>query len=176
MKQKDDDDDDDDDDSKKKKGLEEKVAAEERSIAELELIGADENGGDGSKGLKGYNIIKGKGREMAEEKIPWADPDDDSRFSAAISDHNYTLDPANPRFKRVFFFSAKTKNLINDAASRSLLRYQHSCSEFPHLSFVIDQVARASAFGLGLIYGNVKLKALKIKKNSQIKAEAKAHQ
>ncbi|CAF1794252.1 uncharacterized protein LOC106453253 [Brassica napus] len=35
-------------------------------------------------------------------------------------------------------------------------------------------VARASAFGLGLIYGNVKLKALKIKKNSQIKAEAKA--
>nr|VDC81218.1 unnamed protein product [Brassica rapa] len=37
---------------------------------------------------------------MAEEKIPWADPDDDSRFSAAISDHNYTLDPANPRFKR----------------------------------------------------------------------------
>ncbi|CAG7881927.1 unnamed protein product [Brassica rapa] len=37
-------------------------------------------------------------------------------------------------------------------------------------------VARASAFGLGLIYGNVKLKALKIKKNSQIKAEAKAHQ
>uniref|UniRef100_A0A0D3B9B4 ATP synthase subunit e, mitochondrial n=1 Tax=Brassica oleracea var. oleracea TaxID=109376 RepID=A0A0D3B9B4_BRAOL len=48
--------------------------------------------------------------------------------------------------------------------------------EFRHLSFIIDhQVARASAFGLGLIYGNVKLKALKIKKNSQIKAEAKAH-
>lgn len=99
---------------------------------------------------------------------------------------------ANLRFRkfrsiwgfRVFFFSAKTKNLINDAASRSLLRYQHSCSgnnpflalslsicifdsrlwalEFPHLSFVIDQVARASAFGLGLIYGNVKLKALKV--------------
>ncbi|WZY96594.1 hypothetical protein YC2023_063516 [Brassica napus] len=41
--------------------------------------------------------------------------------------------------------------------------------------FRMDQVARASAFGLGLIYGNVKLKALKIKKNSQIKAEAKAH-
>ncbi|CAN7116869.1 unnamed protein product, partial [Brassica rapa subsp. narinosa] len=79
---------DDDDSKKKKKGLEEKVAAEERSIAELELIRAYENGGDGS-------------REMAEEKIPWADPDDDSRFSATISDHNYALDPTNPRFKRL---------------------------------------------------------------------------
>ncbi|KAF3550380.1 hypothetical protein DY000_02003484 [Brassica cretica] len=37
---------------------------------------------------------------MADEKIPWIDPDDDSRFSAAISDHNYVLDPTNPRFKR----------------------------------------------------------------------------
>lgn len=37
------------------------------------MIGADENGGDGSKGLKGYNINKGKGREMADEKIPWAE-------------------------------------------------------------------------------------------------------
>ncbi|XP_010550035.1 PREDICTED: uncharacterized protein LOC104821019 [Tarenaya hassleriana] len=36
-------------------------------------------------------------------------------------------------------------------------------------------VARTSAFGLGLIYGNVKLKVLKIKTKSQKKAEAKAH-
>ncbi|KAG2295306.1 hypothetical protein Bca52824_041975 [Brassica carinata] len=93
-----------DDDNKKKKGLEEKVAAEERrSIAELGLIVADENGGDGSKCLKGYNIKgrkgKNKSREMAEEKIPCADPDY-LRFSAAISDPKYALDPTDPRFKR----------------------------------------------------------------------------
>lgn len=34
-----------------------------------------------------------------------------------------------------FFFSAKTKSLINDAASRSLLRYQHSCSGGSCFSF-----------------------------------------
>ncbi|KAF8092316.1 hypothetical protein N665_0417s0013 [Sinapis alba] len=119
MQKKDDDDDDDssDDDGddysvddhkkkkkskKNKKGLEEKLAADERSLAELELIVADENGGDGKKGLKGYNI-KGKGkkksREMAEEKIPSADPDD-QRFSVAFTDPNYALDPTNPQFKR----------------------------------------------------------------------------
>lgn len=98
MKQKDDDDD--DDDSKKKKGLEEKVVVEERSIVELELIGVDENGGDGSKGLKGYNIIKGKGREMVEEKIFWVDFDDDSRFLVVIFDYNYVLDFMNLWFKR----------------------------------------------------------------------------
>ncbi|CAH8324079.1 unnamed protein product [Eruca vesicaria subsp. sativa] len=118
MQKKDDDDDssdDDDDDSsdgdhkkkkkkkmmnKNKKGLEEKLE-DEKSRAELELIVADENGGD-RKGLKGYNI-KGKGKkrskEMAEEKIPSADPDD-SRFSVALTDPNYALDPTNPQFKR----------------------------------------------------------------------------
>ncbi|KAG2273403.1 hypothetical protein Bca52824_067958 [Brassica carinata] len=84
--------------NKNKKGLEEKLAADEKSLAELELIVADENG----KGLKGYNI-KGKGKKkskgMAEEKIPSADPDD-SRFSAAFTDPNYALDPTNPQFKR----------------------------------------------------------------------------
>lgn len=83
---------------KNKKGLEEKLAADEKSLAELELIVADENG----KGLKGYNI-KGKGKkkskEMAEEKIPSADPDD-QRFSVAFTDPNYALDPTNPQFKR----------------------------------------------------------------------------
>ncbi|XP_018488827.1 pre-rRNA-processing protein ESF1 [Raphanus sativus] len=82
----------------KKKGLEEKLAADEKSLAELELIVADENG----KGLKGYNI-KGKGKkrskEMAEDKIPSADPDD-QRFSVAFTDPNYALDPTNPQFKR----------------------------------------------------------------------------
>ncbi|KAH0881731.1 hypothetical protein HID58_069125 [Brassica napus] len=68
---------------------------------ELELILADENGGDG-KGLKGYNIkrkSKKRSKEMAEEKIPSADPED-SRFSAAFTDPNYALDPTNPQFKR----------------------------------------------------------------------------
>ncbi|XP_019056719.1 PREDICTED: uncharacterized protein LOC109116196 [Tarenaya hassleriana] len=36
-------------------------------------------------------------------------------------------------------------------------------------------VARASAFGLGLVYGNVKLKILKIQTKSHKKAEAGAH-
>lgn len=84
--------------NKNKKGLEEKLAADEKSLAELELIVADENG----KGLKGYNI-KGKGKkkrkEMAEEEIPSAGPDD-PRFSAAFKDPNYALDPTNPQFKR----------------------------------------------------------------------------
>ncbi|KAJ0237284.1 Pre-rRNA-processing ESF1-like protein [Hirschfeldia incana] len=84
--------------NKNKKGLEEKLAADEKSLAELELIVADDNG----KGLKGYNI-KGKGKkrskEMAEDKIPSADPDD-QRFSVAFTDPNYALDPTNPQFKR----------------------------------------------------------------------------
>ncbi|GMJ03563.1 hypothetical protein HRI_004025500 [Hibiscus trionum] len=36
-------------------------------------------------------------------------------------------------------------------------------------------VARASAFSFGLVYGSFKLKYLKMKANSQRKAEAKAH-
>ncbi|KAF3511502.1 hypothetical protein F2Q69_00002913 [Brassica cretica] len=88
---------DDDDNKKKEKGLEKKVAAEETIIAELELIGADENG---NKGLKGYNIKGKEGRETAEEKIPWVDLDDHSRFSVAISDPYYALDPTNPPFKK----------------------------------------------------------------------------
>ncbi|XP_019057106.1 PREDICTED: uncharacterized protein LOC104805479 [Tarenaya hassleriana] len=36
-------------------------------------------------------------------------------------------------------------------------------------------VGRVSAFTLGMFYGNTKLKILKVKANSQKKAEAKAH-
>ncbi|PIA56031.1 hypothetical protein AQUCO_00700392v1 [Aquilegia coerulea] len=36
-------------------------------------------------------------------------------------------------------------------------------------------VARASAFSFGLVYGSIKLKALKAKAKSQKKAEASAH-
>ncbi|CAN6981176.1 unnamed protein product, partial [Brassica oleracea var. botrytis] len=43
-------------------------------------------------------------QSLINEKIPWADPDDDSRFASAISDHKYALDPTNPRFKRSFTF------------------------------------------------------------------------
>ncbi|CAE5965793.1 unnamed protein product [Arabidopsis arenosa] len=85
----------------KKKGLEEEVAAEEKSRAELELLLADENAGDGN-GLKGYNI-KRKGKkgktDISEEKIPAADLDD-PRFSALFSSPFYALDPTDPQFKR----------------------------------------------------------------------------
>ncbi|EOA29500.1 hypothetical protein CARUB_v10013069mg [Capsella rubella] len=83
----------------KKKGLEEEVAADERARAELELLLADENAGDGN-GLKGYNI-KRKGKkgktDISEEKIPAGvlDP----RFSAAYSPA-YAIDPTDPQFKR----------------------------------------------------------------------------
>ncbi|CAH2055339.1 unnamed protein product [Thlaspi arvense] len=84
---------------KKKKGLEE----EERSRAELELLLlADENAGV-DNGHKGYNIkrkSKKKSKENAEEKIPAVDLLDDVRFSAAISDPNFALDPTDPQFKR----------------------------------------------------------------------------
>uniref|UniRef100_A0A1J3F548 Pre-rRNA-processing protein esf1 n=1 Tax=Noccaea caerulescens TaxID=107243 RepID=A0A1J3F548_NOCCA len=87
---------------KKKKDKEEEVAAaEERSRAELELLLADENAGDGNA-LKGYNIKrKGKkeSKEIAEEKIPSANLDD-PRFSALFSDPHYALDPTDPNFKR----------------------------------------------------------------------------
>ncbi|WZZ41754.1 hypothetical protein YC2023_038013 [Brassica napus] len=46
---------------------------------------------------------------MTDEKILWADPDDDSRFAAAISDHKYALDPTNPWFK-----SSKAKRGSNE--------------------------------------------------------------
>ncbi|KFK37577.1 hypothetical protein AALP_AA3G001400 [Arabis alpina] len=89
-----------DEKTKKKQRLEEEVAEEERSRAELELLLADENAGDGN-GLKGYNIKrKGKrvSKEIAEEKIPA--PEDDPRFSAIITDPRYALDPTDPQFKR----------------------------------------------------------------------------
>ncbi|KAL7607494.1 hypothetical protein Lser_V15G16923 [Lactuca serriola] len=36
-------------------------------------------------------------------------------------------------------------------------------------------VARVSAFSVGVVYGSIKLKYLKVKAKSQRKAEAKAH-
>lgn len=88
--------------NKRKQRLEEVAAAEERSRAELELLLADENAGDGN-GLKGYNIKrKGKkgSKEMAEEKVPAADVENDPRFSALFTSPLYALDPTDPQFKR----------------------------------------------------------------------------
>jgi hypothetical protein len=88
---------------KKKEGKtkKEEVAAEEKSRAELELLLADENAGDGN-GLKGYNIKrkakKGK-TDISEDKIPAAELDD-PRFSALFSSPYYALDPTDPQFKR----------------------------------------------------------------------------
>ncbi|KAJ4872209.1 hypothetical protein Rs2_46137 [Raphanus sativus] len=120
----------------KKKGLEEKLAADEKSLAELELIVADENG----KGLKGYNI-KGKGKkrskEMAEDKIPSADPDD-QRFSVAFTDPNYALDPTNPQFKRSATYTtddgtvgpSKKRSFAESATVKSMkLKMQQKGSE-----------------------------------------------
>lgn len=77
-------------------------AEAEASRAELELLLADDKGGD--TGLKGYNLkvkkAKGKkGKEVLdEEKIPIVD--DDPRFSALFTSPLYALDPTNPQFKR----------------------------------------------------------------------------
>ncbi|CAN7009618.1 unnamed protein product, partial [Brassica rapa subsp. trilocularis] len=51
---------------------------------------------------KAIILIKGKVERWQMRRYLGlkSEPDDDSRFSAAISDHNYTLDPTNPRFKR----------------------------------------------------------------------------
>ncbi|XP_010463568.1 PREDICTED: pre-rRNA-processing protein esf1-like [Camelina sativa] len=87
--------------NKKKKGLEDEVAAEERSRAVLELLLADENAGDGNE-PKGFNI-KRKGKrgktDISEEKIPAADLDD-PRFSALLTSPAFALDPTDPQFKR----------------------------------------------------------------------------
>ncbi|CAN6817765.1 unnamed protein product, partial [Brassica oleracea] len=108
----------DDDNKKKEKGLEKKVAAvERRNIAELE-----------SKKL--YNIIKGKGREMTDEKILWADPDDDSRFAAAISDHKYALDPTNPWFKRsLTYFKQIAQKQKEDPTSHEQVKAKETKSK-----------------------------------------------
>ncbi|KAG8383325.1 hypothetical protein BUALT_Bualt04G0000800 [Buddleja alternifolia] len=75
----------------------------EASIAELELILADDKGTDTN--LKGYNLkptkIKGKkGKAIPDEgKIPTVEYHD-SRFSALFTSPLYALDPTDPQFKR----------------------------------------------------------------------------
>lgn len=75
----------------------------EASRAELELLLADDQGGDAN--LKGYNMkpkkAKGKkGKEIpVEDKIPSIDYED-PRFSSFFKSPLYALDPTDPHFKR----------------------------------------------------------------------------
>ncbi|KAJ0098230.1 hypothetical protein Patl1_29164 [Pistacia atlantica] len=73
------------------------------SMAELELLLADDKGMD--NGLKGYNLkpkkAKGKKRKEVpiEGKIPTVNYED-PRFSALFTSPLYALDPTDPQFKR----------------------------------------------------------------------------
>ncbi|PWA79792.1 NUC153-like protein [Artemisia annua] len=76
----------------------------EASRAELELLLADDDGGDAN--VKGYNLKrkkakgkKGKQDDIDEEKIPTVDYED-PRFSSLYTRPEYALDPTDPQFKR----------------------------------------------------------------------------
>lgn len=82
------------------------------SMAELELLLADDKGMD--NGLKGYNLkpkkAKGKKRNEVpnEDKIPTVDYED-PRFSALFTSPLYALDPTDPQFKRYEQFETNFK-------------------------------------------------------------------
>ncbi|KAI3697760.1 hypothetical protein L6452_30857 [Arctium lappa] len=85
-----------------KMGLADEEAAASR--AELELLLADDDGGDAN--VKGYNLkrIKSKGKKGKQEaidegKIPTVDYDD-PRFSSLFTRPDFALDPTDPQFKR----------------------------------------------------------------------------
>ncbi|XP_073284107.1 pre-rRNA-processing protein esf1-like isoform X2 [Primulina huaijiensis] len=88
--------------------IQETVQEAEASIAELELLLADDNGG--ATNIKGYNLKpkkkKGKkGTEILDEgKIPTADVDD-LRFSSLFTSPHFALDPTDPQFKRSATYS-----------------------------------------------------------------------
>lgn len=78
----------------------------EASIAELELLTADDNGED-TNNLKGYNLKpkkKNKGKKGKgipdEEKVPTVDLDD-PRFRPLYTSPDFALDPTDPQFKRL---------------------------------------------------------------------------
>lgn len=90
-----------------RKGKQSLEASEEAeaSRAELELLLADDKGGDPN--LKGYNMKpkkakgkKGKGTPV-EDKLPTIDYED-PRFSSLFKSHLFALDPTDPQFKRYF--------------------------------------------------------------------------
>ncbi|KAK4711708.1 hypothetical protein R3W88_006221 [Solanum pinnatisectum] len=92
----------------------------EASRAELELLLADDKGGDPN--LKGYNMkpkkAKGKkGKETpVEDKLPTIDYED-PRFSSLFKSHLFALDPTDPQFKR------------SAAYARQLAQKQHKVEE-----------------------------------------------
>lgn len=75
----------------------------EASLAELELLLADENGA--GTNLKGYNLKRKKGKDrkqkgiIDEDKIPTMDYED-PRFSNFFKSPLFALDPTDPQFKR----------------------------------------------------------------------------
>lgn len=76
----------------------------EASRAELELLLAENDGGDAN--VKGYNLKrkkskgkKGKRDDIDEEKIPTFDYED-PRFSSFFNRPEFALDPTDPQFKR----------------------------------------------------------------------------
>ncbi|XP_073056466.1 pre-rRNA-processing protein esf1-like [Primulina eburnea] len=108
--------------------IQETAQEAEASKAELELLLADDNGGDTN--IKGYNLKpkkkKGKkGTEIPDEgKIPTADVDD-PRFSSLFTSSHFALDPTDPQFKRSATYSRliaqkrKITNKENDLMVRS---------------------------------------------------------
>ncbi|KAL1562330.1 pre-rRNA-processing protein esf1-like [Salvia divinorum] len=84
--------------NKGSRGTRKRANESEASIAELELLTADDTN------LKGYNIKpkkrKGKkGKEVDEGKIPTVD-NQDPRFSALFTSPLYAPDPTDPQYKR----------------------------------------------------------------------------
>lgn len=105
-----------------RKGKQSLEASEEAeaSRAELELLLADDKGGDPN--LKGYNMKpkkakgkKGKGTPV-EDKLPTIDYED-PRFSSLFKSHLFALDPTDPQFKR------------SAAYARQLAQKQHKVEE-----------------------------------------------
>eukprot|EP00252_Welwitschia_mirabilis_P006631 TRINITY_DN1751_c0_g1_i3.p1 TRINITY_DN1751_c0_g1~~TRINITY_DN1751_c0_g1_i3.p1 ORF type:complete len:850 (-),score=262.64 TRINITY_DN1751_c0_g1_i3:130-2679(-) len=92
---------------KKKDVVMEKKHEEDASRAELELLLADDHGGDNA--VKGYNLkpkkTKGGKKDLpSEDKLPTLDLDD-PRFSALFTSHRFAIDPTDPLFKRSATYS-----------------------------------------------------------------------
>ncbi|XP_044495994.1 pre-rRNA-processing protein esf1 [Mangifera indica] len=94
------------------------------SMAELELLLADDKGMD--NGLKGYNLkpkkAKGKKRNEVpnEDKIPTVDYED-PRFSALFTSPLYALDPTDPQFKRSAAYARQVAQRQQKTDSRELV-------------------------------------------------------
>ncbi|XP_073137627.1 pre-rRNA-processing protein esf1 [Henckelia pumila] len=95
--------------------IQETAQEAEASIAELELLLADDNGGDAN--IKGYNLKPKKkkwkkGTEIPDEnKIPTADIDD-PRFSSFFTSPHFALDPTDPQFKRSATYSRQIAQVL----------------------------------------------------------------